>query len=189
MKINPNVVNLQQNKQENVKKADQEVKPITVPQKEAEYIPSAAGEEKKANYNKPVGNKVDANLIAKLKNASEEKYQNLRRMVEEMLSRQGMTFRDLVDGKTVKVDEATRLEAQEMISEGGEFSAEAVSDRLVDFAKAVSGGDKSKLNVLIGAIDEGFSQARKILGGSLPEISQRTYDLIMEKLDVWKNEE
>ena len=61
------------------------------------------------------------------------------------------------------------------------------SDTIVYFAKAISGGNKSKLDKLIAAIDKGFSEAGKALGG-LPEISMKTYDRIMEKLDVWKNE-
>ncbi|MGF7184641.1 hypothetical protein GGQ84_000725 [Desulfitispora alkaliphila] len=50
-----------------------------------------------------------------------------------------------------------------MIGDGGPFSPEVVSDRIVDFAKAM-------------------------LGGTLPEISYQTYDLVMEKLDAWKSE-
>ena len=189
MKINPNVPSAQQQlNQQNVKKAEQEVKPEKVKEKEVEYIPSAETD-KKVTYDKPGIKKADQNVISELKRASDERYANLKRMVEEMLARQGMTFRDVEAGKTVEVDETTRAEAQAAIADGGEFSAEAVSDRIVEFAKAVSGEDKSKLDLLIGAIDEGFAQAKAVLGGTLPDISQRTYDLIMEKLNAWKNEE
>lgn len=35
------------------------------------------------------------------------------------------------------------------------------------------------------AIDEGFLGAQEAFGGALPEISQQTYDAIMEKLDAF----
>jgi hypothetical protein len=78
--------------------------------------------------------------------------------------------------------------AKEAISEDGEFGVKAVSNRLVDFAIAISGGDKSKLSELVAAIDEGFAAARKALGGELPEICRQTYDETMRKLNAWANE-
>jgi hypothetical protein len=78
--------------------------------------------------------------------------------------------------------------AKQAISEDGEFGVKAVSDRLVDFAISISGGDKSKLSELISAIDEGFAAAKEALGGELPAISQQTYDETMRKLNEWANE-
>lgn len=130
----------------------------------------------------------DATTIAKLKAESEQAYNHLRSMVEELLKKQGLTFRDVTADTILEVDEETRLEAQSLISEGGELSAENVSDRIVKFAKAISGGDKSKFDELKAAIQEGFDQAAKQLGGVLPEVSLQTYDLVMEKLDRWKEE-
>ena len=195
MKINPNVPQPQQLPAQQIRKAEQDVKPEKgiAEKKEVEYVPSSQ-EPQAVTYKKPKAGiegtvKPDADVVASLKEASEQRFASLRRMVEDLLRRQGMTFLDIADGKTVEVDETARAEAQAAIADGGEFSAEAVSDRIVEFAKAISGGDKSKLQMLIGAIDEGFSQARKALGGELPEISQKTYDLIMQKLDAWQNEE
>ena len=78
-----------------------------------------------------------------------------------------------------------RLEAHELIWPDGILGVEAVSQRIVDFAIAISGGDKSKLDILRKAIDDGFKAAEKILG-ELPEISKETYNRIMEKLDAWE---
>jgi hypothetical protein len=111
-------------------------------------------------------------------------------LVKQLLERQGLTFEDLKDFKgEIKVDEQARTEAAAAIADGGPLSAEAVSDRIVEFAKAVSGGDKSKLDTLRSSIDQGFAEAEKLLGGSLPEISHQTRDLINQKLDAWANEE
>ena len=72
-----------------------------------------------------------------------------------------------------------------MISEDGPFGVKAVSDRIVDFAIAVSGNDTSKLGELKAAIDKGFEKARDAFGGTLPDICNRTYDEAMRKLDEW----
>jgi gas vesicle protein len=74
------------------------------------------------------------------------------------------------------------------ISEDAEWGVEAVSDRIVDFAKSISGGDPSKIEVLREAIDKGFASAKKALGGKLPGVSMDTYDTVMSKLDDWAAE-
>ena len=149
----------------------------------AEYIPTE--ETEKSTYAKP-----DMATIQRLKEKSNQTYQHLREMVRLLLERQGLTFKDLgtFEGD-IPVDEQTRLEAQAAIAEGGPLSPENVSNNIVDFAKAISGGDKSKLDILRGAIEKGFEEAAKILGGELPEISNKTYTLIMEKLDTWEKAE
>lgn len=156
------------------------------------YIPSTPND-KKAVYSKPAG-AANTETIARLKAESERVYGHLKDMVRQMLERQGLTFQDVLamdetERATIKVDEATRTEAAALIGEGGELSPESVSDNIVAFAKALSGEDKSKLSLLRQAIDDGFAEAGKAWGGELPEISQRTYDLVMKKLDAWENGE
>jgi len=73
------------------------------------------------------------------------------------------------------------------VEEGGYYSAEATSDRLVQFAISISGGDAGKADMLIEAVKKGFALAEDVWGGQLPDISQRTYDLTMEKFAAWKN--
>jgi hypothetical protein len=165
--------NTNTNKQHNEETTNSEPKESYVPNQEIE----------KVTYDKP---KVDHSTIAKLKAESDRAYSALKSMVEELLRSQGKTFQDFLAGADIEVDEATRLDAQASIAEGGEHSPEKVSDRIVEFAIAISGGDKSKLNVLRSAIDEGFKQAAAMLGGNLPEISQKTYDLVMDKLTKWQ---
>lgn len=129
--------------------------------------------------------------ISVLKEEAEKAFSHLRQIVEDLLRRQGIEVDRLKDSKPedIKVDQQARDEAKQMIEAGGPLSPEAVSDRIVDFAKSISGGDKEKLQLLRGAIEEGFAQAKKALGGSLPEISNETYNLIQEKLDAWESED
>lgn len=145
-------------------------------------------------YKKPEY-KPDENTIARIKAETEQIHSSLREMVKQLLERQGLTFKDLetaeANGEELKIeiDDETRTKAQEMIDEGGALSIESVSDRLVDFAKAISGGDKSKISLLRDAIKEGFRQAEEAFGGTLPEISHKTLARTMEKFDAWENEE
>lgn len=151
------------------------------------YTP--AKEEKSIVYEKPAY-KVDVDSIERLKAEADKNYQTLRQLIQQLLERQGVNIELALSGDaTVEVDEETRTQAQEAISDGGPLSPENVSNRIVDFAIAISGGDKTKLALLKEAIDKGFQAAADALGGTLPDISYQTYELVMEKLDAWANEE
>ncbi len=142
-----------------------------------------------AVYGKPSG-KINAEEINRLWEQTERATESLRNLVERLIARQGKKLEDVLSGREVLVvDSEARAEAEKMISEDGEWGVKAVSSRIVDFAKAISGGDKSKLDELRGAIEEGFKQAEKAFGGELPEISRKTYDEVMKQLGDWEKEE
>ena len=86
------------------------------------------------------------------------------------------------------VDAATKAQAQADIAEDGYWGVKQTSDRIVDFAKALCGGDPDKIEEMREAFEKGFKQAEKTWGGELPEISKKTYDAVMEKFDAWANE-
>lgn len=163
-------------------KIEKEVKPD---------VSKSNGKEAAAVYEKSQaedkGHIYDKGTIDQLKRDSEKAYSHLRQLVESLLQRQGKTLKLIDPDEIIKVDDAARAEANELIGENGPLGVEATSDRIVKFAKAISGGDKSKLDTLKKAIDQGFKEAEKILG-KLPEISQKTYDRIMEKLGEWEEE-
>lgn len=129
----------------------------------------------------------DQTTIQRLKAESAKSFDSFKKMIESSLARQGKAI-NLMGSESITIDQATRTEASALIAEDGPLGVENLSDSIVDFAIALSGGDKGKLDTLIQAIDKGFEQAGKQLGG-LPDISLKTYDRIMEKLDLWKNEE
>ncbi len=175
------------NQSPSLEKDSQKTKDQAIETPTDKYTPSK--EEKSITYKKPE-HKVDQGMIDKLKAESEQHYRQLKELVRQLLERQGMTFSDLKSADVVvKVDEKTRAEAQKAISDDGPLSPENVSDRIVNFAKALANGDKSKIDTLTKAIKDGFQAAADILGGELPEISHKTFDLVMEKLDQWANEE
>lgn len=134
--------------------------------------------------------KADSTLIAGLKAESERAFEFLRRIVAELLEEQGASAQGLkAKGfKSPGTDRDVRAEAAALVADDGPLGAEAVSKRIVDFALSISGGDKSRLPEIRRAIEQGFAQAKHALGG-LPEVSQRTHDLVMEKLNQWEEAE
>ncbi len=149
-----------------------------------EYFPSQPQQSVKKSTYESLAPKIDTATIQRLKEESEKVYMQLRELVRQLLEKQGLSFRE-IESQYIKIDEETRIKAQEMISEGGPLSPEVVSDRIVEFAKAISGGDKEKIDILRDAIEKGFREAAEVLGGELPEICQITYKLVNEKLDAW----
>lgn len=134
-------------------------------------------------------------IIAQMKADTNNRISQLRGIVEQMMSKQGSAIGkadsmwSFLAGGNYTVSAETKAQAQKDIAEDGYWGVSQTSDRIVDFAKALSGGDKSKAEELIGAFKKGFQQATKSWGKTLPDISQRTYDAVLEKFDTWVNEE
>lgn len=140
---------------------------------------------KEVTYKKPGSTPVDRKAIDKMIEDSNHKMEQFKNLIRTLIEKQGGTVEAALTGKfEVKIDEATRLEAQEAISEDGEFGVAKTAERIVSFAKAISGGDVSKLETLKKAIKQGFDEAERILG-ELPEVSKQTYTEIMKQLDQW----
>ncbi len=136
----------------------------------------------------------DTNLVNKLKADAEARTQQLRSLVEKMMTGQADAYGKandiwsfLREGKFT-VDPATKLQAQEDISEDGYWGVKQTSDRIIDFANALTGGDPDKIDEMRAAFEKGYKQAEKTWGGKLPDISQRTYDAVMEKFDKMAEE-
>lgn len=146
-------------------------------------------EDKPVTYSKYLGQKkLEPSEIAALKSKAEMANENLRRLVEEIILKQTKGYKISTEIAKLQLSQEEVEAAKQSISEDGEYGVKAVSDRLVDFAIAVSGGDKSKLSELVSAIDEGFAAARKAWGGELPEICNQTYNETMRKLQEWSKE-
>ena len=72
------------------------------------------------------------------------------------------------------VDAQTKAQAQADIAEDGYWGVKQTSERIFDFAKALSGGDMDKMKEMQAAFEKGFKQATKTWGKELPQISQDT---------------
>lgn len=148
-------------------------------------------------YNsKGKNNKVDQATIDKLKADAEARYSQLASLVEKLMTKQGDTYKyatlsDLMKGVQsgeVYVDAATIAQAKKDVADDGYWGVEQTAERIVSFAKALTGGDASKVEEMRSAIEKGFSSATKTWGDKLPDISSKTYDRVNEMLDEWAKE-
>lgn len=155
------------------------------------YEPSAKADEAVEKAKKYTPN---TELIAKLKADAEERTAQLRSIVEKLITGQGNALGEADDiwaflrKGDFTVDEATKLQAQADIAEDGYWGVEQTSDRILDFAKALTGGDPDKIEEMRKAFEDGFKLATKTWGDKLPDISQKTYDAVMQKFDKWAEE-
>lgn len=130
-------------------------------------------------------------LVNKLKADAEARTSQLRSLVEKMFTKQGQTLASTDDmwkflaSGDFEVDAATKAQAQEDISEDGYWGVKQTSERILSFAKALTGGDPDKAEEMREAFEKGFKEAIKSWGKELPEISQKTYDAVMKGFDEW----
>ena len=123
-----------------------------------------------------------AAIVQQMKAAEEQQRNQLMAIVQKTLQGQvgaygkatGDNFwRQLAEGN-VKVDAATRAQAQKDISEDGYYGVKQTSQRLFDFAQALAGDDVDKMKEMQKAMEKGFKQATKTWGRELPSICKET---------------
>ena len=140
----------------------------------------------KAASGKKAANLKVANYI---KAANDARISQLESIVHKLIAGQGDAYGKATNmwqflaGGNFTVDAATKAQAQADIAEDGYWGVNATSDRIVDFAVALAGDDPEKLEEMRSAFLQGFNKAKETWGGELPDISQRTYDAVMEKFD------
>ncbi len=133
-------------------------------------------------------------IIAQMKADTEARMNQLTDIVQQMMTQQGNAiglsedmWKFLAKGD-FEVSADVKAQAQADIAEDGYWGVEQTSERILDFAKALSGGDASKADELLEAFKKGFEQATGTWGKELPEISQKTYEAVEEKFAAWKAE-
>ena len=173
-------VNVEKTKEVKNKKADNQN------QNSAAIYEKGDADKQKVTY------KQDTATIARLKADTERREKQLNDLVRKMLLKQGQTFQgtdiyQLLRERKVEIDPDTGKQAQEDISENGYWGIEQTSERLVSFAKALTGGNPEKADEMIAAVKKGFEEATKAWGGQLPEICKKTIDVAIEKLNAWKS--
>lgn len=105
------------------------------------------------------------------------KLDDVRNKVIDIFRKQGID--------TTAIEKMTPQEAQAQISDNGYWGVEKTSERIFNFAVDAAGGDPAKLERIKAAIQHGFDSAKQDFGGTLPDISQKTFDRTMERLDNW----
>ncbi len=154
---------------------------------EAVSYEKAAVSEKKATYSINQMSKEDRDtLVRQLKTDQANRQQSLLDIVNKTLGQQAEKFtiasltgdddsiwKKFANGE-FKVDEATRKQAQEDISEDGYWGVKQTSQRIFDFASALAGDDVDKMKEMQAAVEKGYKQATKAWGKDLPSISSDT---------------
>ena len=146
-------------------------------------------DEQPAEKNKLIGKPADPETIERLKAEADERFAQLKGIVEKLLLKQGGTF-DVSNGlasayRSLEVDPETQAQAQADIAEDGYWGVEQTSDRILDFAKALAGTDPDMAEKMLEAIKEGFKQAGEAWGEDLPELCQDTMKASLQKVEDW----
>ncbi len=153
----------------------------------AVYDKDATVENKKKTYTK------DTATINKLLADMENRKKQLQDLVTRTLQGQGKAFNtsqsiyDILKGGQVEFSAEDIAQAKEDVSEDGYWGVEQTSERIYSFAYALVGGDPSKADDMLAAIEKGFKAAGKEWGSDLPDISHKTMDAVREKISNWKN--
>ena len=132
-------------------------------------------------------------LIEQLKTEQAQNKQKLIDYVRESFATQGNSLSNINDiwkfiaSGEYTVDAETKAAATEAISEDGEFGVKKTSERIFQFALALTGGDEKLMKNMQKAIKEGFSQATEAWGKELPSITSDTYDAVTKKFDDFYN--
>jgi hypothetical protein len=146
----------------------------------------------------------DEKTVKEMLAESNLKTENFKKLIESLLNKQSTKFysayskEDITEEKlsgnlkdffsNIEVDDETRLQAQNDISEDGYYGVKQTSERILNFAKALAGDDPDKLEEMYSAVVDGFKQAQKMWGDDLPEICSKTLEAVQSGFDEWRNE-
>ncbi len=129
-------------------------------------------------------------IIEQLKNSEEQRVKAFEDTIRSMLAQQGETINLTFRGMDLHVTELQSAEAAKSIEEGGEYSVNNVTDRIMNMAKALAGDDPTKIDMLKDAVIKGFNGAAGLLGKNsldeMPDITHKTYDSVMKQFEEWK---
>ncbi len=106
-------------------------------------------------------------------------------LLKAFFEQNGIEYKSTFD-EVEEVDKGNELQISEY------WNVENTSQRIVDFALSFrgvfEGSDQEFLDIIKGAVDEGFKQAKELFG-TMPEPVQNlydeTYNLTIKKLDDW----
>ncbi|MDE6210227.1 MAG: hypothetical protein K2M73_11225 [Lachnospiraceae bacterium] len=159
---------------------------------------AATGKEEKAAVYESTANKMTekdrAALVQKLKADTNNRVNQLQSLVKNMFLKQGQKVKNnddiwsMLASGDFTVDPATAAKAKAEIADDGYWGVDQTSERIFEMAKALSGGDSDKMDKMLEAFKKGYDQATKAWGRTLPDISSRTYDAVIEKFDNYKTE-
>lgn len=128
-----------------------------------------------------------------LESAEEQRTQAFVSMIEKMFESQSnscyLSVSDITKNIKSNFTQEDIEEAKKSVSEGGFYSVDAVSTRIMDMAMALAGDDPSKIAEMRDAVTKGFGLAAETLRlreEDMPDITKSTYTEIMKRFDEWE---
>jgi hypothetical protein len=133
-------------------------------------------------------------LVNLMKDSIEQGFTKQANALEKALSRYTgdstlVEGSDITISIKIEITTASTEESSETNAQDDYWSAENTSDRFIEFAKALSGNDSSKVDLFKNAFIKGYEAAEELFGRTLPDVCSDTYDLTLEKFDQWQNED
>ena len=126
--------------------------------------------------------------VNRLIEENERKQEEFKKLIQSLIAEQGESYNVVLFDRKLNVSPEVVEKAKESISDGGEYSVDSVAANIINMAKALSGGDSSKINELKEGFLKGFKEAEKAWGGELPDICKKTYDEVLRRFDEWENQ-
>jgi hypothetical protein len=123
-----------------------------------------------------------------IQGVANDAYDMLRGLVFDIFEKHGIDTNVQMGDTEIDLAEISQEEAAELVADDGYFGVEQTSDRIVDFAIGIAGGDPGRIDAIKAGVEQGFNEALDAFGGWLPDISYDTYDAVMDKLDAWVEE-
>ena len=124
----------------------------------------------------------------------EQRTQAFVSMIQKMFEAQGnsgfLSVADIRKNISLNFTQEDIEAAKESVSDGGFYSVDAVSTRIMDMAMALAGDNPDKIELMRDAVIKGFGQAAKTLGlkeDDMPDITRNTYKEVMKRFDDWKD--
>ena len=133
--------------------------------------------------------KPNVDLVAKMKAEADAKTAQLNSIAEKMMTKQRHTYGkandiwSMLSSGKFTVDAATKAQAQADIADDGYWGVSQTSQRILDFASALTGGDPDQIEKMRSAFLKGYKKAEKTWGGNLPGICKQTYDAVLKGFD------
>ncbi|NLK70436.1 MAG: hypothetical protein GX286_03220 [Clostridiales bacterium] len=135
-------------------------------------------------------------ILNQIRETEQQRIEAFQKMIQSLISEQANSFKlsvyvPSIDGSSVSlvdlnVTQEAIDKAKIAISEDGEYGVNAVAERIMNMAKALAGGDNSKLELLRNAVTKGFDFVKNLYGDNYPEICQNTYTEVMNRFDEWQ---
>ena len=132
-----------------------------------------------------------ASLVQSLKDDLNSQMTRFTNMMVQNFQKQGINFSmangddfwKMMASGNFTVDEKTKADAQQAISEDGFWGVKQTSQRIFDFAAALAGDDVELMKKYQAAVEKGFGEAEKSWGGSLPSICGDTHTAVDKLFD------